>query len=313
GYSVMTIHDHILKAETNLDLEKLEMPRWKVVGFNEIIYGLKPWGMPPWHKIPSTLKLPMKIKDLPEITMTVQYTINRTNTGLDLAYDIWIKQENKTDGVHPGDVEIMIWLYHEHVHPAGRQVATITLPTKINGTITDTKWQIWIYPHMGTGWLYIAYVIENPIRKGEVTVNLTKILSYTAKLVQQILGEKLGEMYMMSIELGTEIFYNKQIHVEWTMTKYIISIKHHKMETSSKTTTSTLSPTTSTTSTTCRTTHHINQSLTQEANNQYPENTGTIYITTTHNRASTFTIAAITSLIIIIILLVFVIRRGRKT
>jgi len=247
----MTIHDHILKAETNLDLEKLEMPRWKVIGYNEIIYGLKPWGMPPWHKIPSTLKLPMKIKDLPDIILTTQYRIERVNTGLDLAYDIWIKQENKTDGVHPGDVEIMIWLYHERVHPAGRQIETITLPTRINGTITDAKWQVWIYPHMGTGWLYIAYIIDNPVKKGEVTINLTQILSYTSRIVQQTLGEKLGEMYMMSIELGTEIFYNKHIHVEWTMTKYTIKTykqpQYPNQTTITNTTQTTGKPTTTTT------------------------------------------------------------------
>ncbi|NPA99148.1 MAG: hypothetical protein GXO43_07195, partial [Crenarchaeota archaeon] len=180
-----------------------------------------------------------------------QYRIERVNTGLDLAYDIWIKQENKTDGVHPGDVEIMIWLYHNHVHPAGRQVATITLPTKINGTITNTKWQVWIYPHMGTGWLYIAYIIDNPIKKGEVTINLTQILTHTSRIVQQTLGEKLGEMYMMSIELGTEIFYNKQIHVEWTMTKYTIKTykqpQHPNQTTITNTTQTTGKPTTTTT------------------------------------------------------------------
>ncbi len=224
GQSVMEIKNHVLQVKTILDLDGLDLPKWQVIAYNEIIYGIKPWGMPPYHHVPThPFRLPSKVGLLPRIILLTNYTISKFNTGIDFSYDLWFKRENRTNGVWPGDAELMIWLYRHDVNPAGNKIGEISSKVIINGTIKSVSWEVWLYKRMGTGWLYIALVLKKPVREGTVGIDLTELIEKIKPLFKKYLGTNVENMYLMSIELGTEIFYSKHIDVEWVLSKYIIT------------------------------------------------------------------------------------------
>lgn len=229
GSTTMIIRNRVLYVVTHLEFNKEVFKPWEVVGYNEVIYGVKPWGMPPSHRVPKIFAMPIKVRDLLKIHVILysQYEIEKFDTGMNFAYDIWFKKRCLTNGVGPGDAELMIWLYRYRVKPAGFKITTIDTYALINCSIQKTFWDVYIYPRMGTGWLYIALVMKNPIPKGSIAIDLTELIVKLRGILLKN-GIDLYNMYMMDIELGSELFYSRKIDVSWTLYRYMICIVPEK-------------------------------------------------------------------------------------
>jgi len=90
----------------------------------------------------------------------------------------------------------------------------------VNGKPVNVRFDIWIAGSIGSGWTYIAYVLQPPIRKGEIVLNLSDFIVDSMKRLN--LSEH--EYTLYSIELGYEIFYSKQVGVEAYISKYWLVI-----------------------------------------------------------------------------------------
>ncbi len=232
GEAIMQIVNGTLHVSDHFNLSSLKLEPWYVIGYNEIILGVKPWGIPPYHKIPrKILRLPIIMEKAPRIIVYTKYCIEETNTGLDLAYDIWIKKNNQTNGVGKGDLELMIWLYHNKATPAGKIINTITLDTLINNSIQRIKWNVWVSPILGNGWTYVAITPSKPLGPcGEIAIDLTSVFEEIMPILEKY-NISLSKMYIMSIELGTEVFYNKVVDVKWSLYKYILLVRSKQTNT----------------------------------------------------------------------------------
>ena len=226
GQTRMMITNGVLHVKSRFDMDNINMKPWQVIGYNEIIYGMKPWGMPPFHHIPDQFKLPERIDLIlryKHIYLYVNYCIEKANVGIDLSYDIWIKKTMKTNGIHPGDLEIMIWLYHKSARPAGKKIGSIDTWAYINNSLVRAQWSVYLCPRMSGGWTYIALVLDHPVRKGNVMIDLVEILKYMLQIMNK-LGKSFESMYLMDIELGTEIFFGRNIDIEWHISRYLITV-----------------------------------------------------------------------------------------
>jgi len=125
--------------------------------------------------------------------------------------------------VSRGDVELMIWLYSNGARPAGQLVSKVKLPTVINHEYREAEWSIYLEPSIGEGWLYIALAMDTGVKEGSVAVDLTSILSSIREILKDY-GIELDDMYVMSIEFGSEIFYSQSINVEWLLHRYFILV-----------------------------------------------------------------------------------------
>jgi len=214
-----------LEVTARMDLGRIPMNKWDVVAYPEVIYGVKPWGVPADHPPPvDALKLPLKVRDLPrELVLVTQHSVEYADTWLNIAYDIWLKKTPVLNGVSRGDVELMIWLYSNGARPAGQLVSKVKLPTVINHEYRETEWSIYLEPSIGEGWLYIALTMDTGVKEGSVAVDLTSILSSIRGILKDY-GIELDDMYVMSIEFGSEIFYSQSINVEWLLHRYFILV-----------------------------------------------------------------------------------------
>ncbi len=236
GYLRMYVTDDgYLVCESMLDLSSVPLNKWNVIGYPELIYGLKPWGVPPNH--PHThplLKLPRTVESFPTVIAYTNYSINRYNTGINFAYDIWIKREPIVNGVGKGDIEIMIWLFNDYgIRPAGSKVGDFDMPIFIDNEIRNARWSLWVEPSMNGLWTYIAFVLTTPIKNGSIAIDIRQFLEMAKKMLIERYsglwsGDAIDKMYVMSIELGTEIFYNHRIDVQWTLYEYMLIVPPNK-------------------------------------------------------------------------------------
>ncbi len=155
----------------------------KVKAYPEIIYGWKPWS-----GNPTTSDVPASVKDITELT--VRYDIESSAEGVyNLAFDIWIASEEIP---RPSNItqEIMIWLDHKGIGPAGTFVET--------GTIDGEEYDVY-RGSVDTGeWTYVAFIKRVPEYKGET--GLDHFLDYLLK--KDLI---LKDSYLAAVEFGNEI------------------------------------------------------------------------------------------------------------
>lgn len=218
-----------VSTETKMDLRSVSLPSYHVIAYHEFIYGDKPWSSYEHH--PSTLeqlKLPLRVRDLPQVVAYTSYSIERYNTGINLAYDIWITRSSTSRECFEGDIELMVWLFSDMgIRPAGEVVAELDLPVLVDGEVYDAKWYVWVYPRMQNRWLYIAFVLSRPVKRGSVAVDLSRIISEMKNvLISKYPGEwsrdGVDDMYVRAIELGTEVFYSPAVDLEWHLSEYYL-------------------------------------------------------------------------------------------
>jgi len=158
-------------------------PPGGVKAYPEIIFGYKPW-----NSSSTTPALPIQLLAISGITAA--YDINQTATGsYNLAFDIWLNSKNPPDS---GSItrEIMIWLDHEGMVPAGNYIDTVTI---------NSEAYAFYMGDVNTGsWTYIAFVKQTAEYSGD-----TKIDLFFDYLVSN--GYIADTAYCSSIELGNEV------------------------------------------------------------------------------------------------------------
>ena len=203
-----------------------------VVGYHEVIYGIKPWGVPPNHPRPiEPLALPLRVAELPRVIAVTNYSIDEYSSGINFAYDLWILQKPSTKGPRRGDLELMIWLFHDGIRPAGKLVETLSIPTVINGTLVrNATWQVLVLGSVPWGgWDYVAFVLKPPVRRGSVAVDLTQFIELAGDALSKARaagrgGAGVGGMYLMSIELGTETLKGPNVVARWKLYRYAYAV-----------------------------------------------------------------------------------------
>ena len=160
--------------------------RFNVVAYPNILYGKSPWLLAP------SPTLPMRIDEID--CLEVSFDVSQVGSGKgNLSFDLWIT--DKVDS-QPEDIthEIMIWLSHNGLRPAGSRIDTLTLDGKDIGFWKKEG-------HSSSGdqqWTFLAFVYESENAQG--TLQLHELLSY---LIEN--GHLEPDLYLASIQLGNEI------------------------------------------------------------------------------------------------------------
>lgn len=197
----------VLCANSDLNLAEVSLKPWNVIAYPEVIYGIKPWTPELVHNMHESLKLPMKLSEIPHVYIVLDYAIINTTTGVNLAFDSWILRKNTPSKPGKGDIELMLWVYRggpdRSPQPAGSFAKKIGLPIFVDGVMLKLEVEIWVQREIGDGWTYVAFVIKDPRARGELIFSYSSIVH---ELVD-VLGIDLNDYYLYSIELGFEIFY----------------------------------------------------------------------------------------------------------
>jgi hypothetical protein len=165
---------------------KWEWPFYKghVKAYPEVIFGYKP-GFP--HS--TTPLLPIKVKDINEITASYDVEIKATGK-CNLSFDLWI-----TKSTPPGypSREIMIWVDNLNWDKMDDNADKI----KLMGKVTIEGEDYYFYT-ANFGWSYLAFIKIDKKRKNNL--KLDKFIQYLVKN-----GYITEDEYLTSIEFGNEI------------------------------------------------------------------------------------------------------------
>jgi uncharacterized protein (DUF433 family) len=161
--------------------------RFNVVAYPSVVYGKKPWF--PNSTTPS---LPRRIGELE--CLWADFEAGREGKGNgNLAFDLWVTEEEAA-GPESVTREVMIWLWHQGMRPAGRRVASLSL----DGREADLWRQEGHEDPNGLVWTLLTFVYESEVTEGPL--DLRAHLDY---LVEN--GYLSAEEYLADVELGNEV------------------------------------------------------------------------------------------------------------
>lgn len=215
-----------VRVEVNLKPSGVKRPV-EVLAYPSVIYGRKPWDNPAEHlEVSDLLPLPLRLSELPRITLYAEYTV-REGTRYNIAYDLWLVREPSGSGAGPGDVEVMVWLSWRDCSPAGYLAKVVEIPAVVNGTPQTLKWNVWVHPRVGAGWAYVAFLPQRPVERGAVALNLSNFIQYTLITLSELQPGRwstayFNDLYLASIELGSEVFYSDHATLVWELWRYSI-------------------------------------------------------------------------------------------
>ena len=160
--------------------------RFNVVAYPNVLYGKSPWLLAP---SPS---LPMRINEID--CLDVKFRVDQQGSGKgNLSFDLWITDKAESQ---PQDIthEIMIWLSHKGLNPAGSRLDKLTLEGREIGL-----WKKEGHQTSGDSqWTYLALIYKMDYTQGRI--KLHELLNY---LVDN--GHLEPDLYLSSIQLGNEI------------------------------------------------------------------------------------------------------------
>lgn len=219
----------VIKLVANLNMTSRGFDPWDVIAYPEIVYGIKPWNPELKYVKEEFLKLPLSLKELPQIYALVDYAIINVSTAINLAFDLWILRTHEPRNPAREDVELMIWLYREgarkDVRPAGKHIKTVKIPLISEGALSEAEFEIWVEKGLGGGWTYIAYALKDSEERRELVLNV----SFFVVEAMRILGLNLEDYYLSSLELGFEIFYNEAIDIVASIYRYYLVVSDKSM------------------------------------------------------------------------------------
>ncbi|MCD6551199.1 endoglucanase [Thermotoga sp.] len=209
------------KVEFSADMSNivLQNPDSWVHGYPEVYYGYKPWA---GHNSGEN-RLPIKVKDLPDFYVTLDYNVwYENNLPINLAMETWITKDPTQTSVTSGDAEIMVWLYNNILMPGGDKVDEFTTEVEINGEVKQTTWEVYYAPW---GWDYVAFRITEPLQQGKVKLNVKDFVDKTKEIIEKHGRiENFDEMYLCDWEIGTEFGDPNTTNAKfgWTFNELII-------------------------------------------------------------------------------------------
>ncbi|MEL9990299.1 MAG: hypothetical protein QXP98_01900 [Thermoproteus sp.] len=197
------------------DIVEINAKSW-VAGYPEVWFGYKPWA-----KLSSPgSPLPMKVADLlsSNLTIYVNYDVEVRDPSLplDFAFDIWVTKSLGETSVGPGEQEIMIWLYHQQLRPAGQQIGEVVLPVVLNGKPIEATFQVYRQPSMP--WEYLAFVLTPSQRSGAISFKLADFIKAAAKFTTL---NNYSDMWVDDVELGSEFGSPNTKNAAFSWTLYI--------------------------------------------------------------------------------------------
>ena len=199
GSAVLVSNKGLTMFYANLyDVLQVSSGGW-VTGYPEIFYGYKPWNR--YYVNGRWLKLPLRIKELPTVYLIVNYTIwAREPLSLNFAYDLWITKDKFSRRIGKEDVEVMIWLYHTELTPAGKRVEMTVMPVNFNGEEIKLRWEVWLGK---ADWTIVTF---KPCKLliGKVKLKLNDFILKTKDLVKKLERRDILSHYLEDVELGSE-------------------------------------------------------------------------------------------------------------
>lgn len=188
GKGSITNYQQCIHAIGNSDKPSFEwIWSWPDAGNNvkaypEIIFGLKPFG-----NVPTTTKLPGKISEISSVKVSFDSIKTELTGSGNLAFDIWI-----TDSSTPVQSnikhEVMIWLNHSVMQPAGTFISRILIANE----------EYDFYSGNVGSWNYHAFVKVVQSELNEIPVG-----DFLAYLKNNSLIS--SDEYLSSIEFGNEV------------------------------------------------------------------------------------------------------------
>ncbi|MEM0325539.1 MAG: hypothetical protein QW733_00710 [Desulfurococcaceae archaeon] len=225
GYlKVYSDENGYFKVESKLNLTSTRLNPWNVVGYPEVYYGLKPWTPHIKPNMSKHLELPARLSELRTVLILVDYAVSKSTTNYNFALDVWLLRDATVRTPREGDLEVMIWLHREDftgtLRPAGRKATTLKAPVLVDGKITELDFEVWIQERIGDGWTYVAFVLTHSKPQSEIGIDLTFFLVKAAEMLR--LNRE--NLYVYSIELGFELFYNPIVEFQASVYRYSIAV-----------------------------------------------------------------------------------------
>lgn len=225
GYlTVYTDASGYLRFESRLDASLLRLEPWRVVGYPEVYYGVKPWipGVVP--SMSEHLELPAELPRMPRVLALVGYAVLDSSVAYNLAFDLWILRGPAAREPRGGDVELMIWLHRwgpeAPPSPAGTMVTDVRAQVLLDGELAEAPFDVWVQAMTPGGWTYVAFVMRDSRPRGEVGLDLTFFLEKTFEL----LGLSQAGYYVFSIELGFELFYGPRVDFSAVVNRFSLVV-----------------------------------------------------------------------------------------
>jgi hypothetical protein len=141
--------------------------RFNVVAYPNITYGKNPW-------LPSTSpELPLRIDEIKCLEANIDVIQTGSGKG-NLSFDLWITNNLSSN---PSSIthEVMIWLSHEGLWPAGSQIDTID--------IDGNEIEVWKKenhnPSDDYQWTFLGFVYQADLMKG--SINFYDFLQYLVR------------------------------------------------------------------------------------------------------------------------------------
>jgi len=210
-----------------------------ILGYPEVIYGYKPFGRLESAQ-DARLTLPLRIADFPQLSMETAYRIDDAadpNLPLDLAFDLWLTKDPRPDSIRKGDIELMIWLFHRNLKPAGvfLKDSRAAIPTQVQGETRALPWAAYLSnvdsPTRTS--ILVSFVLDingeatqsdGGISSGLVAVSLKAIFDQMVEEVVRNVGwsrDYVRGLYVNDIELGTEFgSRSDRASFSWTLSHY---------------------------------------------------------------------------------------------
>jgi hypothetical protein len=213
GYGIgnvnITYDFSYIKVFANLTKIKKITPSIPVIGYPGIMYGQEYWfPFAGKTQMLTSLKLPMKVKYLPEFSIIVNYSVFKSLGKItDLSYDIWLTSNPNKTTLGRGDLEVMIWLYYEQDISQLKyyqKVGVLSIPTYINSTYRILNLQVWLLNYSAGGWALVILQLPEPISSGKISLPISTILK---SLDSFLIGwkESVTESYYLNaIQFGME-------------------------------------------------------------------------------------------------------------
>ncbi|ADM27471.1 glycoside hydrolase family 12 [Ignisphaera aggregans DSM 17230] len=221
GSTTMTIRNGIVEVVSQWRINTA--PRYGTPAYHEVIYGAKPWGSSIVNA--PNFQLPMRVSDSPRILVGVHPQLISGRPGINFAFEAWIfRDADNSRAPTTGDYEIMVQLYMYNGVPAGSKVAKYTVPIIVDGRVVNQVFEL--YLSTSAGHTFYTFKSTTNYANNHVVFDYTRFI----EIINEREGGKLSNMYIMSLEFGTEVYtiacssYPCDIDVRWSLNRYYFAL-----------------------------------------------------------------------------------------
>jgi hypothetical protein len=204
------------------------VPSRHIPAYHEVIYGAKPWGSPVCQDEPF-LALPAKVGTLPRIVLAFNYSVVKARPGINAAIDAWLfKDGNRYRAPQPGGVEVMVEVRADFREDYAK-IGAVKAPVLVNGRVRYVTFDVILYE---LDWTLIKFKAQEEL-SGVAAVDFTYFVDRAKDVLRSrgwfrggTTADAIDGLYLMSLELGTEIYTGAaapvDVDVEWYIYRYHI-------------------------------------------------------------------------------------------